>query len=75
MSPTSWTIWLNREVRREWGFKKAGEIARGEFRGEGDVRAWNRLSNGRRDGVGLRPYEDKRAPLLGEDALESYFNQ
>lgn len=38
-SPTSRTVWLNREDWREWGFKKAGEVARGESRGEGEVRA------------------------------------
>ena len=40
---------------REWMLRKAGEEARGVFSAEGDKRAWNRLSNGRREGVGLRP--------------------
>lgn len=39
VSSTSRTIWLNREDWREWGFKKAGEVARGEFRKDGEVRA------------------------------------
>lgn len=38
-SPALWTIWLNREDWRERGFRKAGEVARGEFKGEGEVRA------------------------------------
>lgn len=51
----------------ECASRKAGEEARGEFSGEGVNRAWNRLSKGRREGVGLRLWLDIRIPLLGED--------
>ena len=43
------------EDGRECKLRKAGEEDRGEFSGEGDKRAWNRLSKGRKEGVGLRP--------------------
>ena len=50
--------------------RKAGETARGVLSGDGDKRAWKRLSNGRGDGVGLLSRRTKRRPLAGEDSME-----
>ena len=50
---------------RECALRMAGDAARGELSEEGDKRARKRLSNGRREGVGLRPCG--RTLLLGMD--------
>ena len=47
---------LAREGCLECVFRKAGEIARGDFKGAGDRRDWKRRSSGRR-GV-IEPVRD-----------------
>ena len=54
---------------------KAGDSALGELCGDVEIRAWNRRSKGRRDGVGLRLYAENNAPLPGEDATELFVDQ
>jgi hypothetical protein len=74
-SPESGTIWLLIEPWREWPRRK-GDEARGIVSGELERRDWNRLSKGRKEGVGLSrpgldatdgrtllpPGEDRREP-------------
>ena len=62
VSPDSGISWLFREAAREWFRRKAGEEPRGGVRFELERRDWNRLSNGRKDGVGL--------PRPGREATE-----
>lgn len=52
LAPTSWIVKAAEELR-ECALRKAGDEARGELNEDGDARAWNRRSKGRRDGVGL----------------------
>ena len=53
VSPGSRSNWLLREARREFPVMNDGEEARGIL-SEGDESLdWNRLSKGRKDGVGL----------------------
>ena len=52
-----WTFWLAivaTDDCRECVPRKAGEMARGELKGEEERRVWNRRSNGRWEEVGLR---------------------
>lgn len=53
VSPESGNIWLLSDAFREWPLRKAGEDARGIFKVELERRDWNRLSKGRKEGVGL----------------------
>ncbi len=62
VSPESGSNWLLRETFREWDLRKAGDEARDIVKGEEERRDWKRLSNGRKDGVGL--------PTDGLDANE-----
>lgn len=52
-----WNLWLAivaTDDCLECVPRKAGEIARGELRGEEESRVWNRRSKGRWEEVGLR---------------------
>ena len=52
-SPESGSNWLLRETARLCPLRYAGEDARGSVRVELERRDWNRLSKGRKEGVGL----------------------
>jgi len=75
VSPESGTIWLLIEACREWPWRNAGEEDRDGLREELESRDWKRLSNGRKEGVGLsRPgLEAREGNILlppGEDTRE-----
>ncbi len=53
VSPESGSSWLVREGLRVWGLRKAGEEAWGGVKLYEERRDWNRLSKGRKEGVGL----------------------
>lgn len=72
-SDKPWKPTLAKEDCLECAFRKAGELARGDLRGDGDRRDWKRRSNGGR-GV-AEPVRDlgkssDRTSLWGEDRTE-----
>jgi hypothetical protein len=77
VSPGSDSRWLLTEAFREWALRRAGEEGRGVVRFGLERRDWNRLSKGRKDGVGLSSpgLEATEGNMLlppGEDRTEPY---
>lgn len=75
MSPESGVKWLVSDTFRECDLRNPGEEERGAERLELEIRDWNRLSKGRKDGVGLsRPGLEASEGLIllppGEDNTE-----